>query len=212
MQRLCRSFWGNPVTELSQSTTSRAGSMGRTEFIALAAMLMALNALAIDIMLPVFSKSAPRWASRTRTIANSHIRLLLGFGIAQLLMADFGPFRASQANAFSVLRSTSFQRSPCVFVPSFSACCSCASFRALARRQHASSPSRSCVIFTAAGRWRKSCRDHDGLHGRSGHRTWHRPDRALLRQLAPHLRLHGRHCCHRNDVDVFPPAGNVASG
>ncbi len=89
MQRLCRSFWGNPVTELSQSTTSRAVSMGRTEFIALAAMLMALNALAIDIMLPGLQEIGASLGvvneNHRQYVISSY---LLGFGIAQLL---YGP-------------------------------------------------------------------------------------------------------------------------
>ncbi len=43
----------------------------RWEFIALAAALMALNALAVDIMLPACSRSVPASASRARTTASS---------------------------------------------------------------------------------------------------------------------------------------------
>jgi MFS transporter, DHA1 family, multidrug resistance protein len=112
MQRLCRSFWGNPVTNLSQSTASRAGSMGRTEFIALAAMLMALNALAIDIMLPGLQEIGASLGveneNHRQYVISSY---LLGFGIAQLL---YGPIsdRFGRRNIVSAIAV--------VFVPSFS--------------------------------------------------------------------------------------------
>lgn len=64
-------------------------SMGRTEFIALMAMLMALNALAIDIMLPGLQEIG----SSLNVVNENHRQYvvsayLIGFGIAQLF---YGP-------------------------------------------------------------------------------------------------------------------------
>ena len=60
--------------------------MGRTEFIALAAMLMALNALAIDIMLPGLQEIGASLGVENENHRQYVISAyLLGFGIAQLL-------------------------------------------------------------------------------------------------------------------------------
>ncbi|MCX8997826.1 multidrug effflux MFS transporter [Rhizobiaceae bacterium BDR2-2] len=74
---------------VSSQTSSRLGRMGRPEFIALIAMLMALNALAIDIMLPGLQQ-----IGATLGVENENHRqyivssYLIGFGIAQLV---YGP-------------------------------------------------------------------------------------------------------------------------
>lgn len=77
---------------MTSSLQSRPGvlkTMGRTEFIALMAMLMALNALAIDIMLPGLQQ-----IGSALNVENENHRqyvvsaYLIGFGIAQLF---YGP-------------------------------------------------------------------------------------------------------------------------
>jgi len=77
------------VTNPSQSGNPVLKSMGKVEFIGLAAMLMALNALAIDIMLPGLQEIG----AALGVINENHRQYvisayLLGFGIAQL---GYGP-------------------------------------------------------------------------------------------------------------------------
>ncbi len=65
-------------------------AIGRVEFIAIIATLMALNALAIDIMLPAFPNIAAGFdlddPTRVQFVLLSYI---IGFGVAQLV---YGPF------------------------------------------------------------------------------------------------------------------------
>ncbi|MEO0544735.1 MAG: multidrug effflux MFS transporter [Pseudomonadota bacterium] len=72
-----------PRSDLAQS------KIARPEFIALLAMLMALNALAIDIMLPAFPNILGSYAgtpdNRVQLVLTAY---LVGFGFSQLL---FGP-------------------------------------------------------------------------------------------------------------------------
>ncbi|MCS4242814.1 DHA1 family bicyclomycin/chloramphenicol resistance-like MFS transporter [Rhizobium sp. BIGb0125] len=77
------------MTNPSQSGNPVLKSMGKVEFIGLAAMLMALNALAIDIMLPGLQEIG----AALGVINENHRQYvisayLLGFGIAQL---GYGP-------------------------------------------------------------------------------------------------------------------------
>lgn len=71
------------------TTSASLGTMKRAEFIALMAMLMALNALAIDIMLPGLQEIGSALSVETENhrqyIISSY---LIGFGIAQLF---YGP-------------------------------------------------------------------------------------------------------------------------
>lgn len=77
------------MTNPSQSDTPALKHMGRTEFIAMMAMLMALNALGIDIMLPGLQQ-----IGAALNVENENHRqyiisaYLIGFGIAQLV---YGP-------------------------------------------------------------------------------------------------------------------------
>lgn len=77
------------MTKPSQSVPDRLKGMGKVEFIALMAMLMALNALAIDIMLPGLQQ-----IGAALDVVNENHRqyvvsaYLFGFGIAQLF---YGP-------------------------------------------------------------------------------------------------------------------------
>lgn len=77
------------MTNPSQSNPSPAISMGRTEFICLAAALMALNALAIDIMLPGLQEIGASLGVDNENHRQYVISAyLIGFGVAQLF---YGP-------------------------------------------------------------------------------------------------------------------------
>ncbi|GAK71022.1 putative drug resistance transporter [Agrobacterium rubi TR3 = NBRC 13261] len=77
------------MTHPSQSESTRAVAMGRTEFIALAAALMALNALAIDIMLPGLQEIGASLGVDNENHRQYVISAyLIGFGISQLF---YGP-------------------------------------------------------------------------------------------------------------------------
>lgn len=77
------------MSDSLQATPKILGAMGRAEFIALMAFLMALNALAIDIMLPGLQE-----IGAALNVENENHRqyvvsaYLIGFGIAQLF---YGP-------------------------------------------------------------------------------------------------------------------------
>lgn len=77
------------MSDSLQPTPKTLGAMGRAEFIALMAFLMALNALAIDIMLPGLQE-----IGAALNVENENHRqyvvsaYLIGFGIAQLF---YGP-------------------------------------------------------------------------------------------------------------------------
>ncbi len=77
------------MSDSLQSVPKTLGSMGRAEFIAMMAFLMALNALAIDIMLPGLQE-----IGAALNVENENHRqyvisaYLIGFGVAQLF---YGP-------------------------------------------------------------------------------------------------------------------------
>jgi MFS transporter, DHA1 family, multidrug resistance protein len=77
------------VTSATNTAPARLKGMGKVEFIALMAMLMALNALAIDIMLPALQEIGAALQvedeNARQYIVSSY---LFGFGFAQLL---YGP-------------------------------------------------------------------------------------------------------------------------
>ena len=77
------------MTVHTQATTDRLGGMGKVEFIALMAALMALNALAIDIMLPGLQQIGASLGvdneNHRQYVVSAY---LFGFGIAQLA---YGP-------------------------------------------------------------------------------------------------------------------------
>lgn len=108
------------MTNPSQLGSTRTIAMGRTEFIALAAALMALNALAIDIMLPGLQEIGASLGVDNENHRQYVISAyLLGFGISQLF---YGPIadRYGRRNpmlfglAIYIISSIAV-----VFVPSF---------------------------------------------------------------------------------------------
>jgi DHA1 family bicyclomycin/chloramphenicol resistance-like MFS transporter len=77
------------VTIKPISPTDRLGGMGRVEFIGLMAMLMALNALAIDIMLPGLQQIGAALGVENENHRQYVVSAyLFGFGLAQLA---YGP-------------------------------------------------------------------------------------------------------------------------
>ncbi|WP_394801894.1 multidrug effflux MFS transporter [Rhizobium halophilum] len=77
------------MTIHSQATVDRLGGMGKVEFIALMAALMALNALAIDIMLPGLQQIGAALGVENENHRQYVVSAyLFGFGISQLA---YGP-------------------------------------------------------------------------------------------------------------------------
>lgn len=77
------------MATLSESAVSRLGRMSRNEFIAMMASLMALNALAIDIMLPGLQQIGASLGVENENHRQYVITAyLIGFGFAQLI---YGP-------------------------------------------------------------------------------------------------------------------------
>ena len=77
------------MSSIPSTPSSRLGTMGRTEFIAMMALLMALNALAIDIMLPGLQQIGASLGVDNENHRQYVITAyLIGFGVAQLV---YGP-------------------------------------------------------------------------------------------------------------------------
>lgn len=79
----------NGTTAAAASQPAAIGGIGRPQFIAIIASMMALNAVAIDIMLPAFPNIATSFgitdANQIQYVLLSYV---IGFGLAQLF---FGP-------------------------------------------------------------------------------------------------------------------------
>lgn len=90
MQAAPFNVFGNiAVTNPSQTASVRLSGMGKVEFIAMMAMLMALNALAIDIMLPGLQEIGAALGVENENHRQYVVSAyLLGFGVAQLV---YGP-------------------------------------------------------------------------------------------------------------------------
>ena len=172
------------MTGLSVESARRLGGMGKVEFIALMALLMALNALAIDIMLPGLQE-----IGASLGVTNENHRqyvisaYLIGFALAQLAYGPLSDRFGRRTPMFVGLGIYIASSLLAVMVPSFGAL--------LALR------------FIQGG---SHVADHDGLHGRAGAGAGHWPDGDDLRRLAPDLHLHGDHGGLRRKLDVCPPA------
>ncbi|MCX8280327.1 multidrug effflux MFS transporter [Phyllobacterium sp. 0TCS1.6C] len=94
--------------------------MGKVEFIAIAAMLMALNALAIDIMLPGLQE-----IGASLGVSNENHRqyvisaYLFGFAVSQLFYGPLSDRFGRRKPMFAGLIIYIFSAIACVFVPSF---------------------------------------------------------------------------------------------
>lgn len=79
----------NGSTAATASQTELVGGIGRTQFIAIIALMMALNAMAIDIMLPAFPNIAASFdVTDAKLVQYVLLSYIIGFGLAQLF---FGP-------------------------------------------------------------------------------------------------------------------------
>lgn len=144
------------------TTTSEAPGLpvlSKAQFVALMAMLMAINALSIDIMLPGLQEIG----ASLGVVDENHRQYvitayLIGMGSAQLFSglcptgsgAKSRCLPASPSTACAPLPLSSFQALP--------GCSPFASSRVSVRQQRGSSLCRSSATSMAAVRWRKSCR------------------------------------------------------
>ncbi len=96
-------------------------SIGRTEFIALIALLMAINALAIDVMLPGIQQIGESLGvadPNTRQLVLS--AYLIGFGVMQLAFGPISDRFGRRGPLFAGLLIYILAAAAAVFVPSFS--------------------------------------------------------------------------------------------
>ena len=149
------------MLQFQQASCKSAGfAIGRGEFIAMIAALMAINALAIDVMLPGMQQIGASLGepdeNQRQLIITAY---LLGFSVMQLA---FGPLsdrygrRGPLAAGIAVYVLAAIGA---MFVPTFAPLLGIPLHaRAWARRPPALSRSRLCVMCLADGRWRRSCR------------------------------------------------------
>ncbi len=110
------------MTAISPEASQRLNGMGKGEFIALMAMLMALNALAIDIMLPGLQE-----IGASLGVANENHRqyvisaYLIGFAFAQLLYGPISDRFGRRTPMFVGLAIYIVSALAAVVVPSFAA-------------------------------------------------------------------------------------------
>jgi MFS transporter, DHA1 family, multidrug resistance protein len=126
----------------------------RGEFIALAAALMAINALAIDIMLPAMQQIGAALGvedeNQRQFVITAYV---IGFGVAQLF---FGPITDRFGRRGPLLIGVGIYVGASVlaaFAPEFWILLFCAASRALGRRRRGSSRSPWCATRSADGRW-----------------------------------------------------------
>ncbi len=133
--------------------------MGRTQFIAMMAMLMALNALAIDIMLPGLQE-----IGSALNVANENHRqyvvsaYLIGFGIAQLF---YGPIADRYGRRMPMLVGLGIyvvSSMAVLLVPTFESLLVLRFIQGIGSAATGSSPYPSSATSMAAARWPKSCR------------------------------------------------------
>lgn len=108
------------MSDMLQASRKTLGAMGRAEFIAMMAFLMALNALAIDIMLPGLQE-----IGAALNVENENHRqyvvsaYLIGFGVAQLF---YGPISDRLGRRIPMIGGLSIyvlSSLAVLFVPSF---------------------------------------------------------------------------------------------
>jgi MFS transporter, DHA1 family, multidrug resistance protein len=95
-------------------------SIGRTEFIALIALLMAINALAIDVMLPGMQQIGESLGvadpNRRQLVLSAY---LIGFGVMQLAFGPISDRFGRRGPLFAGLAIYILAAATAVFVPSF---------------------------------------------------------------------------------------------
>lgn len=110
------------MSALSAEAIRRLNGMGKIEFIALMAMLMALNALAIDIMLPGLQQIGASLGVENENHRQYVISAyLIGFAIAQLLYGPISDRFGRRAPMFVGLGIYIVSSFVAVLVPSFAA-------------------------------------------------------------------------------------------
>ena len=109
---------GTTATAVSPPAT--IGGIGRPQFISIIASLMALNAVAIDIMLPAFPNISGSYgitdANRVQHILLSYI---IGFGLAQLFFGPVSDRYGRRAPLFIGIGLYAFCAVAGAFAPSF---------------------------------------------------------------------------------------------
>lgn len=110
------------MTALSEESARRLNGMGKIEFIALMAMLMALNALAIDIMLPGLQQIGASLGVENENHRQYVISAyLIGFAFAQLLYGPISDRFGRRIPMFVGLGIYIVSSFVAVLVPSFAA-------------------------------------------------------------------------------------------
>lgn len=108
------------MTDMLQASPKTLGAMGRAEFIAMMAFLMALNALAIDIMLPGLQE-----IGAALNVENENHRqyvvsaYLIGFGVAQLFYGPISDRLGRRIPMIAGLTIYVLSSLAVLFVPSF---------------------------------------------------------------------------------------------
>ena len=133
--------------------------IGFGEFVALVALVMAVNALAIDTMLPAL----PQIGAALGAASDNHAQLivtayLVGFGAAQIF---YGPLTDRYGRRPVLIFSLAFYAlfGAAAALPSpWTRCWRRASSRASPRQPPASLPFPSSATAIPAGAWRASCR------------------------------------------------------
>lgn len=108
------------MSDMLQASRKTLGAMGRAEFIAMMAFLMALNALAIDIMLPGLQE-----IGAALNVENENHRqyvvsaYLIGFGVAQLFYGPISDRLGRRIPMIAGLAIYVLSSLAVLFVPSF---------------------------------------------------------------------------------------------
>lgn len=152
---------GNPASESKDGSCEvvRDPGIPFIEFVTIIAMIMALNAMAIDVMLPAL----PAIGDALQIVEENNRQLILlsyliGFGGGQLF---FGPVTDSLGRRkvlVSGLAVYSAASIAAIFAQNLDQLLLARVLRGLAALPQGSPPSPSCVIAIPAGAWERSCR------------------------------------------------------
>jgi DHA1 family bicyclomycin/chloramphenicol resistance-like MFS transporter len=198
------------INKLFRRSFPRLEALPRWEFITLCAALMALNALAIDIMLPGLQQiGASLGVVEREPSPVRHLRLFRRYGLrlacstARHPIGSAGAGRCCLDSAIYILAALG-----AVFAPSFRTALLALRFiQGIGAASERASLPVSIVRdrFRRARHGRSDVAHLHGVHDRSGHRAGHRPVRHAVRRMAHDLRRHGGHRAgdHRH-LDGFP--------
>lgn len=130
--------------------------MSKLEFVFLCAALMAMNALAIDIMLPALQQ-----IGEALNVANENYRqyvvtsYLIGFGCAQLIYGPLSDRFGRRTPMLIGLIVYVLAALAITIVPSFAGLLILRFIQGAYWREPESSPFLSCEMSTVVGRWQK---------------------------------------------------------